>query len=916
MTGTANENQLTHQARDGVRRVPWKTVLAGAGGASIVALLAVSGFGPLISAIAIGALSVKEVQDWLANLGANALSGWFAEWATGAVKEALADPVERERRAAELDQRATTDPAIAVSLAKLLEAIDAVPQSLAALTDEVGAQSDLLLEQHDLLKRLSVDVQRAGLDNAELRRFVAGVTASEADRVIGAVTAHADEQSQAILAELRALRDAQRAVVNLSGAQTGDVTFQGDVAGRDVHKPTVSGGIYAAPGSSVTINQGPGSASQALYQLRAPVGDFVGREKEIEQLVQALSKGAAASICGLRGMGGIGKTELAYVVADRLRAVYPDGQIFVELRGASNSSLSPEQGLQTVIRAFEREAKLPDDLSQLQAHYRSVLAGKRVLVLADDAKDAAQVRPLLPPSGCALLVTSRNRFSLPKMVGVDLSTLPSGEAEALLLEVCPRIGDHAAELARLCGYLPLALRVSASLLAASDTRSVARYLQQLEQERLKLLSDPDDPAASVEASLRLSYDALEPAAQSALCQISVFPTSFDLEAARAIVLVEGEVEEVLELLRRRSLLEWDTALERYSQHELLGVFAAARLEEDDSLQLRHAQYFTTVAWKAGGELYTQGGTAMQAGLALFDRERMNIDAGWSWARGKAGSLKVDRLIFHFAIALLEIGSLRYHARHERLPQLEEALAATQRLGDKQGEAAVLGSLGVACSDLGDVRKAIEYYKRSFSAAREVGHHQGRGAAIGNLGLAYAKLGNAHKAIQYHHEHLDIARNIGDRRGMGTALGNLGIAYAKLGNTFGAISYNMQHLDIAREIGDRRGEGTSLGNLGLAYAKLGDTRRAVEHYEQHLAIASEIGDRQGEAVTSWNLGRILVQEGRSEEALPLLKACVAYESEIGHPDAEPDTAIVEYVRQHGRWPDKPSSNEADEGSEPQ
>lgn len=207
----APNNQLTQQAREGVRRVPWKTVLAGAGSVSVVTLLAVSGFGPLINSIAAGALSVKEVQDWLANLGANALSGWVADWATGVTRDALADPAERERRAVELEQRAATDPAIAAALAKLLPAIDAVPQSLDSLREGVGAQSDLVLEQNALLERLRADVERAGLGVDELRQFVTSATS--------------------------------QAVINFGGAQVGEVKT-GDVAGRDVKKQSITVNVW------------------------------------------------------------------------------------------------------------------------------------------------------------------------------------------------------------------------------------------------------------------------------------------------------------------------------------------------------------------------------------------------------------------------------------------------------------------------------------------------------------------------------------------------------------------------------------------------------------------------------------------------------------------------------------------------
>ncbi len=151
----------------------------------------------------------------------------------------------------------------------------------------------------------------------------------------------------------------------------------------------------------------------------------------------------------------------------------------------------------------------------------------------------------------------------------------------LLLKICPRISEHAPQLAKSCGYLPLALRVSAGLLQSDDTQDVKRYLDRLADERSKLaaLRDPDDPELDVEASLKLSYDALEPAAQEVLCQLSVLPASFVLSIAEAVVKTESGVpmEEVLGTLRRRSLLEWDAETRRYGLHDLVRAFGAARL---------------------------------------------------------------------------------------------------------------------------------------------------------------------------------------------------------------------------------------------------------------------------------------------------------------------------------------------------
>ena len=402
-----------------------------------------------------------------------------------------------------------------------------------------------------------------------------------------------------------------------------------------------------------TPGEAPTSAIKSLHQLRARVPDFIGRQAEIGQLVKALRRATRrgeAAIGGIRGMGGVGKTELAYAVAQRLTDMFPDAQLLIEMRGVSDNPnpMTPEQALQEVLRAFEPLAQLPDNLNELRSAYRTLLSGKRVLVLADNVRDEKQVEALLPPPGCALLLTTRQRFDLPGMETVDLPTLPPLEAEKLLLDIYPDIGSAAPRMAQLCGRLPLALRLSASICANSPI-SVEDYLKALENERERL-TRLRTPNTSVEASLQLSYATLDLPAQQVLCQFSVFPASFDLDAAKAVMEVpqaEGQgatsdqrlLQELLDLLYHRSLLEWDRQTRRYSLHDLVRVFALERLDDvggTNAVRMRHAVHYAGVAAHAG-ELYKKGGENLLLGLKLFDGERTHVDAGWSWAQEQAGS---------------------------------------------------------------------------------------------------------------------------------------------------------------------------------------------------------------------------------------------------------------------------------------
>jgi tetratricopeptide (TPR) repeat protein len=307
------------------------------------------------------------------------------------------------------------------------------------------------------------------------------------------------------------------------------------------------------------------------------------------------------------------------------------------------------------------------------------------------------------------------------------------------------------------------------------------------------------------------------------------------------------------LLIKYSLVEWQPATRRYRLHDLARLFTAKQCTEAERAagQQHHAKYYATVLRNAN-DLYLKGGEAIQRGLALFDLEWGNIQAGQARAKQNADKNKQAlELCDDYTAWGYMIFGLRQHPR-ERIDWLEVALKAARKLNRKQAEGWHLGNLGNAYANLGEPRRAIEFHEQALVIDREIGDRRGEGADLGNLGLAYADLGEPRRAIEFYEQALVIDREIGNRRGEGNALGNLGVAYKNLGEPRRAIEFYEQHLKIAHEIGDRRGEGNALGNLGLAYADLGKPRRAIEFYEKCLTLHREIGDRRGEATDLWNM----------------------------------------------------------------
>ena len=243
-----------------------------------------------------------------------------------------------------------------------------------------------------------------------------------------------------------------------------------------------------------------------------------------------------ATITGLRGMGGIGKTALAYALAEKLTERYPDGQILVELRGTDPLPMTPAEAMARVIRAYHPEFKPPESEAELGNIYHSVLHEMRALLLLDNAADDRQVRPLLPPPSCGVIVTSRRKFSLPGLVPMDLDVLSKDKAVELLLKLwkpgaspsAEQLGDKdLLEIARLCGLLPLALRAAGSLLANSPDLSPAQYARDLQDERQRLeCIGKEGVDLDVESSFGLSYSRLEPETAAVFRILSIFPASF------------------------------------------------------------------------------------------------------------------------------------------------------------------------------------------------------------------------------------------------------------------------------------------------------------------------------------------------------------------------------------------------------
>jgi tetratricopeptide (TPR) repeat protein len=682
--------------------------------------------------------------------------------------------------------------------------------------------------------------------------------------------------------------------LQITGVQQG-IVMQPDQRGQTVQgsQPnigSVQGNQFSGSIGTVNLTSVTRSAPLAVpWQIPLPPKDFMGRNKDLEKIQDDFERGA--TITGLRGMGGIGKTALALVLAQRLKDRFPDGQLLIDLKGIGEEPLKSADAMAQVIRVyFGPYARMPESEAELAGLYRSVLAGKKALLLLDNAASREQVEPLLPPEGCSVLVTSRKKFALPGLKPWDLDPLSASDARELLQAIAPRISSNADKLAKLCAFLPITLKAAAYLLAETEDLTPEKYVEELSDERtrLKQLGRAGEDL-DVEACFMLSYRRLPTETARIFQLLSLFPSDFDAQAEETVC--QDEEHRRLSELVRWSLVEYQMPSQegdgRYHLHDLVRLFAAGRLAEKggeagrNDAQQRHAEYFRDVLSSAN-ELYENGDAL--AGLKIFDLERMNIEAAWAWAKRNLAHNNTAASICNAILDRPYLLDLRQHPQ-ERISGMEAALLAARKLNDRSMEGVHLGNMGNAYADLGDARKAIEYYEQALAIAREIEDRRNEGAWLGNMGNAYNSLGDARKAIEYHEQSLTMAREIRNKMGEVSTLGNLGIDYAGPGDFRQAIGYCEQALAIARKIEYRRDEGAVLGNLGNANVYLGDNRKAIDYYEQQLKITQEIGDRRSEGSALWNMSLALDQLGKRVEAIECAKAALEIREEIEDPRAE-------------------------------
>jgi DNA-binding SARP family transcriptional activator len=723
-----------------------------------------------------------------------------------------------------------------------------------------------------------------------------------------------------------------------------------------------AGGMAGAAGNPRALAESDGvmpvpsrvaRGRRARNDLPGDAADFTGRDRELRELLDGLpgqdETARTVVIAAIDGMAGVGKTALAVHAAHLLADRYPDGQLFIDLHGHTpgREPADPAAALDSLLRAIGVPGEhIPGTLDGRAGLWRAELAGRRVLVVLDNAASAAQVRPLIPGAArCLALVTSRRRLTAldaARMLSLDI--LPPDEALALFAAVAGA-GRAAAEpgpadeVLRLCGYLPLAIRICAARLAARPAWTVGYLAGRLgdQRQRLTELATAD---RSVTAALAVSYQQLTPGQQRLFRLLGLHPgPDFDAYLAAAVASVTlAEAGQVLEDLVDAHLLQ-QPAPGRYRFHDLLREFAAAaaRQAEPDAARSeaigRALDYYLYAAHEANtllrpGDAQTSpdlahppADTPPLAGqtqaLSWYESEYANLMSAISYAsthEWNSHAWRLPRSTWFYmytrhhlqdwiathrlaltaasrlhedaaqAETLMGLGIAYWHAgRHtEAADHQQQALGLFRGIGDRGGEATVLCILGQIHLFAGRYTQALELLRAANDIHDEINDRRGKAFTMIHVGSAYRHLGRYTEALDQYREALTAFRLMGDGRNQGAILGEIGIVYEYQGRNMEALEYQQMALSLWRKAGDPMGEGGTLNDFGNIYRRLGRHDEALNHHHQALTLVRQAGSHYIEAQILNDLGATSAAVRRTDRSATHHREALALATHTNNP----------------------------------
>jgi DNA-binding SARP family transcriptional activator len=652
-------------------------------------------------------------------------------------------------------------------------------------------------------------------------------------------------------------------------------------------------------------------------QLPAPVAHFVGRANELAALTKLLGQvPETVVISAISGTAGVGKTALAVHWAHQVADRFPDGQLYANLRGYDPSGMPTAPG--DVARRFLNalgvpDNRIPSDPDSWESLYRSSLAGKRMLIVLDNARDAAQVRPLVPGgSGCFVLVTSRHQ-----LVGLGaaegaylliLDLLSQADAHELVARRLDRtrVRDEpqaVSELIRLCVRLPIAVSIAVARANARPASPLACLVAELRDTsgRLDML-DAGDAGSSVRAVFSWSYQDLSDtvARMFRLLSIHAGPDITIPAAASLAGLPRDQARRAVGELTGSHLLA-EHAHGRFSFHDLLRAYAADQARTQDADAERRAavhrllDHYLHTSHTISGLLDPTMSTIILAPPqpGVLPEAPGDYKQAWAWAEtehqvllaaaGQAATARFESYAWQILHAL-EPFLFRRGRWHEFTTAQRAALDHAVRTGDVAGQAHMHRGLGRGSALLGSFEDAQAHLSQAVAGFRELGNPIDEARAHIYMGIVLRRQGRYGAALGQAQQALGLYRTAGHQAGQAGALNNIGLYHTYLGHYQEAIACCQKSLTGFGGLGNRHGVAHALDSLGYTYHCLGQNAQAIACYQQSLDGFREHGDLLCQAEVLTNLGDSHHETGSAQEARSAWQAAVSILSELHHPDA--------------------------------
>ncbi|MFI5783917.1 ATP-binding protein [Nocardia sp. NPDC051570] len=647
--------------------------------------------------------------------------------------------------------------------------------------------------------------------------------------------------------------------------------------------------------------------------LRRDVHTFIGRDSELRRLLAAADPEHGTSIYTIDGMPGIGKTALATRAAHMLADQFPDGRYFIELHAHTpgRAAADPADVLAGMLIGLGVDMRyIPDTLEGRRDLWRDRLTGKRVLLVLDDARDVAQIEPLLPAEPeCLTLVTSRRRLiTLDNAMPLALDILDPEPASQLFTTLTQHAAADQADRAavartvRLCGYLPLAITLLAGRLVHHPAWTITELADRFSAATDRL-GELDAGARVVRAAFDLSYRDLPPQQKLLFRRLGLHPGA-DIDAHAAAALAGIDVATArwkLESLYTDHLLD-EPASGRYRLHDLLREYGRALADTEPGDDRTRAQHRLL-------DYYQDTATAADRWLARWTHATVDSDGSSTQQTrvrefaNEIEALEWMRLERENMLACLDDIADRDPARMValtgRLAGLldsdgpwplarrlhRRAVAAGQRLGDRLGEANSLNNLGAVHSRAGEYKTAADRFEMALGLFRRLGNHLGEANALNNLGNVHEETGDYHEAADLHRQALNLYHQLGNRLGEANALNNLGNVHEETGDYHEAADFHRRALNLYHQLGNRLGKANALNNLGIVRTRTGLHTEAVDLHRQALALYHRLGNRLGEANALNNLGIVRTRTGLHTEAVDLHRRALDLYHRLGNRHGE-------------------------------